>query len=235
MVSPPRNGILQRLPPAYLESLLTRMEVVDLPVPTYFYRGEGTPRYAHFMTSGVASAVANTRNGTSIEVGLTGREGLVEANHLLGPAELPPTEFMLVEGAALRISFGDLQREVRTCEALRLLVLRSVQTHVGVMGQMIACNRLHGLQRRLARWLLMVQDKLGENRFTMTHELLSHMIGVRRSSITVAAGNLQRMNLIGYHWGQIEILDREGLLQAACECYAVVDKLTRPSLILPSR
>ncbi len=226
MIAPHRNGILDMLPRTYRDMLISRMELVDLPISTHLYASEETPRYAHFMTAGVAAAVTLLDNGNGIEVGLTGREGLVEAIHLLGFANLPSVAFVLVKGEALRMSFTDLRNEFNNCEPLRRQILRTVQVQIAILGQMTACNRLHSLQARLARWLLMVQDRVGESRFTLTHEFLSQMVGVRRSTVTVAAGNLQKLKLIGYHWGQIDILDREGLLQAACECYAVVEKLT---------
>jgi CRP-like cAMP-binding protein len=219
------NRLLDSLPADYRRSLLSRMEQVALPIPTTLYRPNTLPKYAHFMTSGVTSIVTFMEDGNGVEVGLVGCEGLVEGFHLLGAAAVPTTGFVQVEGTALRLPFAELQHEFLVSEALRSRVLQFVQAQGLILGQIAACNRLHEVEERLARWLLMVQDRLGQNKFYLTQEFLAEMMGARRTTVTLAAGSLQRSGMIEYRRGHIHILDRESLESAACECYPLVRDL----------
>jgi CRP-like cAMP-binding protein len=219
------NRMLDQLPAPYKASLMARMEAVVLPVPTSIYRPGEAPKYGHFMTSGMTSVVTFMEDGNGVEVGLIGREGLVEGMHLLGSGLLPTTGFIQVDGTALRMPFAELEREFHSSEALRKLILSEVQGQNLVLGQIAACNRLHELEERLARWLLMVSDRLEDDHFVLTQEFLAEMIGARRTTVTLAAGSLQRSGLIEYRRGHIKILDREGLESAACECYPIVRDL----------
>ncbi len=227
------NSLLEALPPEYRRSLLARMEKVNLPIPTNLYLPNEVPRYAHFMMSGVTSIVTFMEDGNGVEVGLIGCEGLVEAFHLLGAARVPTTGFMQITGTAMRMSFSELHKEFLTSEPLRTLVHQSIQGQSLVLSQIAACNRLHEVEERLARWLLMVQDRLGEDKFMLTQEFLAEMIGARRTTVTLAAGSLQRSGLIEYSRGHIHILDREKLETAACECYPIVRDLIR-NLYVPA-
>ena len=157
--------------------------------------------------------------------GLIGREGFPEAFHLLGEAGVPTNAFMQVEGTALRMPFADFHRDFQSIASIRDAVLRFVQSQSLILGQVAACNRLHEVEERLARWLLMVSDRLGESKFHLTQEFLAEMIGAQRSTVTLAAGNLQRSGLIEYRRGNIDIINRPGLEAAACECYPIVRDL----------
>ncbi|ADW69527.1 Crp/Fnr family transcriptional regulator [Granulicella tundricola] len=226
------NRLLEKLPAEYRTTLLARMEAITLPVPVNLYEPGVVPKYAHFMTSGVTSVVTFMEDGNGVEVGLIGREGLVEGMHLLGAGLLPTTGFIQVDGTALRMSFAELRREFQSSEMLRTLILAEVQAQNLVLGQIAACNRLHELEERLARWLLMVSDRLESDHFTLTQEFLAEMIGARRTTVTLAAGSLQRSGLIEYKRGHIKILDREGLESAACECYPIVRDLIETLYLL---
>jgi len=225
MNSPLSNRILRCLPIAMRNSLLERMEEVTLPTSTTLCRPREVPKYAHFMTSGITSVVTFMANGKGVEVGLIGREGLVEAFHLLGPSPSPSTAFLQSQGTALRMPFADLKAEFQSNEPLRALILRFVQSQGMMANQLAACNRLHEIEARLARWLLMVSDRVEGKRFYVTQEFLAEMIGAQRSTVTIAAGSLQRNGYIEYRRGHVHILDREGLERAACECYPVVREL----------
>jgi CRP-like cAMP-binding protein len=205
--------------------LLARLEPVQLPTPTSLYLPHETPKYAHFMTSGIASVVTFMQDGNGVEVGLIGNEGLVEAVHLLGTTKVPTSGFMQVSGSALRMRLEDLRAEFLNCEPLRTVILRCVQGQSLVVTQIAACNRLHEVEERMARWLLMVQDRVGTNEFLLTQEFLAEMIGARRTTVTLAAGSLQRSGLIEYRRGTVRIVDRDGLAEAACECYPIVRKV----------
>ncbi|HWG20386.1 MAG TPA: Crp/Fnr family transcriptional regulator [Terracidiphilus sp.] len=189
------------------------------------YEPDETPKYAHFLTSGVASIVVSMANGASTEVGLWGREGLVESFHLLGDAKIPNRCIVQMESTALRIPFNELQKEFRESEELRSCVLQGVQSQGAILGQLAGCNRLHEAEPRLARWLLMVRDRTESDTFLITQEFLAVMLGARRTTVTAAAGALQRKGLIHYSRGRIHLSDPARLENVACECYPTVRDL----------
>jgi len=217
--------MLMSMPEDLRESLISRMQQVDLPLETVLYKPGGTPSYAHFMTSGIASVVTFMADGRGAEVGFIGREGLVEGINLLGPAKAPTTAFIQVEGTALRIKFAELQSELFRTTPLLKRVLESVQSQGYMLSQLAACNGLHEIEERLARWLLMVRDRVESDKFRLTQEFLAEMLGTRRTSVTLAAGSLQRSGLIKYSRGNIHILNPDELEKKACECYPVVRNL----------
>lgn len=219
------NAILDHLPAAQRKALVARMEIVSLPVETVLLTPGEQPEYAHFMTSGIASVVTYMQDGAAAEVGVIGNEGLVEAMHLLGTASSPTTAFIQVEGSALRIPFKELLSEAFASKALLRGILDFVQRHNFALSQLAACNGLHEIEERLARWLLMVQDRVDSPKFDLTQEFLATMLGTRRTSVTLAAGSLQRSGLIEYRRGHISVLNREKLQSAACECYPIVRDL----------
>ena len=177
------------------------------------------------MTSGMTSVVTFMADGTGAEVGIVGREGLVEAIHLLGPASAPTTAFIQSNGTALRMPFAELQQLFLAHEALAQRILECVQSQGFILSQLAACHGLHEIEERLARWLLMVRDRLESDRFELTQEFLAEMLGARRTSVTLAAGTLQRSGLIKYSRGRIHVVDGPGLEDAACECYPIVRNL----------
>jgi CRP-like cAMP-binding protein len=217
--------VFAALPADYRDSLISRMEEVALPSRTILYQSRQLPKYAHFLTSGIASIVTSQEDGEVVEVGMIGSEGVVEGVHLLGNANISTTGVVQISGTALRIDFANLQKEFLTFEPLRALILQSIQRQYLALGQIAGCNRLHEVEPRLARWLLMIQDRIRSGRFHLTQESLAEAIGARRSSVSLAAGNLQQSGLIEYNRGDIRILDREGLEDAACECYSVIREL----------
>ena len=164
-------------------------------------------------------------DGAGAEVGFIGREGVVEAINLLGSASPPTTAFIQVEGAALRIPYAELQKEMFSTSALFRRILEFVQCHGFILSQLAACNGLHEIEERLARWLLMVQDRVENDKFYLTQEFLAEMLGIRRTSVSAAAGSLQKEGLIAYRRGHIQVLKRAGLEDAACECYPIVRDL----------
>jgi CRP-like cAMP-binding protein len=224
-MAPATNLLFGTLSHSYREFLLSRMKPVSLPVRTVLYEPDETPKYAHFMTSGIASIVSSMSDGASAEVGIWGKEGLVESFHLLGNAKIPTRCFIQMEGTALRMPFKELQREFAESEEFRMAVLQCVQSQGFILGQLAACNRLHEAEQRLARWLLMVRDRVESETYLLTQEFLANMLGARRTTVTAAAGALQRKGLIKYSRGHIHIVDQAGLENAACECYDTVRKL----------
>jgi CRP-like cAMP-binding protein len=225
MNSQASNLLLAALPSGYRSALLPRLKAVSLPLRTVLYEPDETPKFAHFITSGIASIVSTMSDGASAEVGVWGHEGLVESFHLLGNARVPTRCFIQMEATALRMPFKDLQREFQADEGLRDAVLQCVQSQGFILGQLAACNRLHEAEERLARWLLMVRDRVESETYYLTQEFLANMLGARRTTVTAAAGILQRKGLIKYSRGRIKIVDPDGLENAACECYRTVRNL----------
>jgi CRP-like cAMP-binding protein len=198
---------------------------VALPLRTVLYEANETPTHAYFMTSGLASIVTLLADGATVEVNFVGREGMVGAFHLLGPQEVPTNCFVQMESTALKISMADLKDAFEASEEIRQRILENVQQQALTVGQLAACNRLHESQERMARWLLMAQDCTQANVLTITQEFLAEMLGARRTTVTMVAGELQRGGYIEYRRGQIRILDRKGLEAVACDCYRVVKRL----------
>lgn len=221
------NALLSALPKAERDRLMPMLEAVPMPVQTPIFDPGKHPRYVHFMTSGIASIVTEMSVGEGVEVGLIGREGMPECLHLLGPETGVSMCFIQVAGSALRMKFDKFQDIFDQNPAIRGGVLRFIQGQALTVGQLAACNRLHGMEERLARWLLMVADRTGDLDFDITQEFLAEMLGARRSTVTLTAGALQRSGLIKYHRGRIQILDREGLEHVACECLGVTQRLLR--------
>jgi CRP-like cAMP-binding protein len=219
------NQLLGLFPQEYRSFLLSKLEPITLPTGTVLYEAETVPKYAHFMTSGIASVVANMADGSCAEVGIWGMEGLVESFHLLGSSKVPNRCFIQVPASALRMPFATLQKEFRESEEMHRRVLQCVQGQGLILSQHAACNRLHSAEERLARWLLMVADRVASDTYYLTQEFLADMLGARRATVTEAAGALQGRNLIEYRRGHIRILDRKKLEESACECYQIVRNL----------
>lgn len=225
MASPLRNLLLEALANETGPDLIARFEPVSLPFQAVLFEAEETPRYIHFVTSGAASVVATMQDGEIIEVGFTGREGCPEGMYLLGPQTATRKCFVQIEGTALRMRFREFQELYLANPVLNRLIARWVQYEGFMLGQIAACNGLHMVEQRLARWLLMVHDRIGQVHLPLTQDLLGQMLGARRSTVTLAAGNLQRAGLIDYRRGHIWIHNREGLQDVACECYPMLRRL----------
>ena len=219
------NRFLAALSPPARESLLSACTPVSLPLRTSLYEAETTPKYAFFLTSGVASIVTIMPDGNTTEVGLVGFEGLVGSLHLLGPAPVSTSCFVQIEGAALRMPFSHLQKAFRTSEEIRGLALEFVQSQTSTLAQLAACQRLHEAEERLARWLLMSQDRTQSDVLDLTQEFLATMLGAHRTTVTLVAGSLQRSGLIEYQRGRVQILNRANLEAVACECYQITSRL----------
>jgi len=219
------NLLLNSLSPKSRSFLLSRLRPVTLAAREILYEPDEYPKFAHFITSGIASVVGMMSSGASAEVGIWGKEGLVECFHLLGNAHIPTRCFMQIDGSALRMPFKDLQKEFHENEGLRDCILQSVQSQGAIFGQLAACNRLHEAEERLARWFLMVRDRIERDTFYLTQEFLAVMLGSRRTTVTAAAGTLQRKGRIRYSRGRIHIVDPAGLEKEACECYGTVREI----------
>jgi len=173
-----------------------------------------------FPTEGFISLLAQVDNEHAIEVGMVGREGMLGIQLALGVATEPLKALVQGSGQALRISAAAFRRELQVDTALRATIDRYVYVLFAQHARAAACLRFHQIEQRLARWLLMSHDRACCDRFHVTHEFLAYMLGVRRVGVTLAAGALQRRQLITYDRGEMTIVDRAGLADAACSCYA---------------
>ena len=218
------NLLLNALSEESREQLLARSRAVILPLKTILYRPDEPPQYAYFMTSGVASIMTIMQNGESVEVSMIGSEGLVGGFDLLGPAVAHTQCFLQSEGSALRIPLPELRRFFRGSDEIRSRTLEFMQVQIFMLAQIAACHRLHTAEQRLARWLLMVRDRLQSDLLVLTHEFLGEVLGSRRTTVTLVAGALQRKGLIEYSRGRVRILDGELLESTACRCYQIIKR-----------
>jgi len=215
-----RNLILASLPERELRTVGPHLEEVELPFGKVMSDPDQELTHAYFIISGVASLIVNLSDGASVEVASVGREALVGAGGLLRLPREPHTTLIQAEGSAYKIAINNLQKLVNECRTLREAILRNLYIQTSQMAQTAACNRVHEVEQRMARWLLMLQDLVGGDRLHLTHEFLAIMLGTRRTTVTLAAGLLQKDGVINYKRGKVHILDREKLEGAACECYA---------------
>jgi CRP-like cAMP-binding protein len=217
-----RNEVLLGLPESERDTLFPKLSFLALPVGTNLAEKNTTIKFGYFLNDGLASVLSVMANEKSIEVGLCGREGFVGLPLTVGFTTSPAQIVMQIGGSGFRVSGTDLVTVLRRCPNLALALAR-LSHEMGLQAaQVAACNRLHEMDERLARWLLMSQDRLDGNVVPLTQDYLSHMLGTRRASVTVAAGMLQKAGLITYKRGAVTIEDRTRLEEACCECYGVL-------------
>ena len=214
------NALLSALPPGERERL--RLERVSSEIKDVVYESNGPISHVYFPLSGVYSLVVVMQDGLTVEAATVGNEGMVGMPVFLGADKSPHRAFCQIPAESLRTTADDFRAEVGRGGALDAVMRRYNQALVNQMAYSVACNRLHSVEERMCRWLLMSHDRVGEDRFPLTQEFLAQMLGVRRPSVTVTAGVLQKAGLIAYTRGQVIILDRGGLEESSCECYAVV-------------
>lgn len=228
----PRNCLLAALPAAELAQLWPRLQPVGLELRQTLHLPEQPIETCYFPEAGWISMMAALEDGDAAEVGLVGREGMVGLP-ILHADTLSDLEAVVQQpGKALALSSADLRIELDRLPVFRTLLLRYSLAHHMQVARTAACNGRHAVEQRLARWLLMGHDRADADSYAMTHEFLSMMLGIRRAGVTVAAGALQQAGLIRYTRGQMNIVDRPGLEDAACECYGasrrVFDRLFHP-------
>jgi CRP-like cAMP-binding protein len=229
--SPKKNHLLAALPKADYQRLLPHFESVPLPLGWSVYESGSRMEYVFFPVEGIVSLLNVMENGTTAEIAVTGREGLIGIALFMGGESTPSRAVVQSAGHAYRLSADTLMREFERGGALQQLMLRFTQALITQMAQTAVCNRHHSVEQQLCRWVLLSLDRLPSNELDMTQELIANMLGVRREGVTQAAGVLQRAGLIQYHRGHITVLDRPKLEHRVCECYAVVKRETDRLLI----
>jgi CRP-like cAMP-binding protein len=221
------NKILRKLPRKEYNAVFPRLVWVDLPIHTVLNHEAKSIEYGYFINEGLASILTVMAGGKSVEVGLTGEEGFVGLPLVAGFKSSSTRVIIQIDGSAFRISAKDLVRLLRECPVLERSLQQCSQSMALQSTQVAACNRLHDVNQRLARWLLMSQDRVGGDVVGLTQEFLAHMLGTRRASVTVAAGVLQKAGLIAYTRGEVAIRDRAGLESATCECYDSINRQSK--------
>ena len=217
-----RNSLLAALLATEYRRLLPRLEHLTLKRGAIVYRADQEIEHVYFPEEAVIAMVDTTDDGRTIEVGVIGREGIVGINIFLGGVITPDKAIVQLPGGAMRMKARDLRKEVRFGSPLQRLLLDYTRTFLAVISQSVACSQHHSVEQRLARWLLTMNDYAGSREFLMVQESISAMLGVRRVSITDAAGKLQAAALIGYHRGRVSVLDKPGLEKQSCECYRFI-------------
>jgi len=226
----PGNKLIELLPRRERLRLLASCDPVELKFGATLAQAGKPISHVYFPVDGFVSLVTALGGKPVLEVGMVGREGMVGTEVVLGVLRAPTNSLVQGAGLAQRMSVAAFRRELSRNEPLKRGLNRYLYVRMTQFAVAAACLRFHLIGHRLARWLLMTQDRAHADHFRVTHEFLAYMLGVRRVGVTIAAGALQGRGLISYSRGQLIVLDRRGLENAACECYAS-DRHTYQSLI----
>jgi CRP-like cAMP-binding protein len=233
MPPPTANRLLAALPEAEYQGLLPHLEPFALPLGLTLYESGTQLSHVYFPTDGFVSLLCVMEDGSSGEIAVTGSEGAVGISLFIGGGQTTDRAVVLCSGHAYRLRAGYVMQEFERGGSLQHILLRFTQALITQMAQTAVCNRLHSVDQQLCRWLLLGLDRVPDNQINMTQRLIADMLGVRRESVTAAAGQLQSAGLISYRRGRITVLDRPALEKRVCECYAVVKRETER--LLPRR
>jgi CRP-like cAMP-binding protein len=219
---PGENHLLAALATDEQARLYPHLQLVDMPLASVLYESGDVLRYVYFPIDCVVSLLYVLADGASAEIAVVGNDGLIGIALFMGGDTTPSRAIVQVAGSAYRLHGNFLKDEFRRNGNLHATFLRYTQALITQMAQTAVCNRHHSVDKQLCRWLLLSLDRVSTNHLVMTQELIANMLGVRREGVTEAAGKLQRLGVIRYTRGQIEVLDRPRLEALCCECYAVV-------------
>src|SRR6187401_181030 len=221
-IEPVENRLLAALPRDEYDRLQPQLQQVSFDLGEVVYEFGGHLDYVYFPTTAIVSLLYTMENGATAEMGLTGNDGVVGIALFMGGGTMPNRAVVQSAGGALRMKAKILKDEFALGGKFQRLLLRYTQALITQISQTAVCNRLHSVEQQLSRWLLLSHDRLNTDELVMTQELIADMLGVRREGVTVAAGRLQDAGAISYVRGRIQILDRQKLEEAVCECYRVV-------------
>jgi CRP-like cAMP-binding protein len=224
--APEQNQLLAALPMEAQQRLRPHLELVEMPLGEVLYESGESSRQVYFPTNSIVSLLYVMENGASAEISVVGNEGIVGIAVFMGGESTTSRALVQSAGYAYRLAGQRLKDEFNRHADLQVLMLRYTQALITQMAQTAVCNRHHTIDQQLCRWLLLSLDRLRSTELTMTQELIANMLGVRREGVTDSAGKLQRLGVIDYHRGRIEVLDRKKLETLSCECYAVVKRET---------
>ena len=216
-----RNTILLRLPEEEFEAIQPHLHFVPLSLSTCLLREHETIDSVYFMNRGIASMLVETDDGRSVEVGVSGREDMVGLTLAAGLDIFPHNVIVQVPGDGFQVDSAVIRRAMESLPGLRRILVRQLGIRSLQFAQNAACNRLHNIRQRLARWLLVTHDRLDSDVITTTHDFLSKMIGTDRPTVSVAVAEFEREGLITRSRGAIQIVNRAGLEEQSCVCYRV--------------
>ena len=226
--TPNQNLLLAALPQADRDRLLPILEIVPLKLKGFLHRPGEAIEHVYFPAGGFCSVVTVLEDGSMVEVATIGREGMVGISAMIQGR--PVVSATMVQGAAdvcYRMTASAFRTELERRGPFYHLLILYAQALTDFIMQSTACNAVHSVEQRLARWLLMAQDRMGANEFPLTQEFLAMMLGATRPTVTVVAGTLQRAGLISYHRGRVKVISRTKLEASACECYRTTTRLLR--------
>ena len=232
---PIRNKILLAMTDAEFHVIRPHLEYVALPSHLRLHESHQTFQFVYFPNEGLISLVVAMANGKTVEAGIVGSEGITGLPAIVGLSRSPLREVMQIGGDGFRVKIRDLKKTLVSAPDLRRILERYTMMLGFHVAQTAACNRLHDVDQRLARWLLMAHDRVEAGAIRITHDFLATMLGTDRPTVSLAAGLLQRMNIIKYSRGAVKILNRGALENQACECYAVIQRYALISPPLPDR
>lgn len=218
-----KNHLLAALPEDDFLQLQPKLEPVSFKLGTALYESGDRLDYAYFPTTAIISMLYIMENGSTAEIGVVGNDGVLGMALYMGGDTTTSRAIIQSAGECFKISAKDLKDEFARGGEFQKLLLRYTQALMTQISQTAVCNRLHPIEQQLCRWLLLSHDRLDSNKLVMTHDLISNMLGVRREGVTLAAQKLAERGLIKNTRGTITLIDRQGLENAVCECYQVVN------------
>jgi CRP-like cAMP-binding protein len=218
------NHILLAIPDSEYQLLRPHLKTVDLPHHTSLHEPNHKLDFAYFLNAGLVSLIVVTREGKTVEVGVVGIEGVVGTPAVVGLNRSPHRAVVQIPGRGLRIDVEAMRAVLPSTPTLNMLLNRYAVIQGMQAAQTAACNRLHTIEQRLSRWLLIMQDRVDSGTLAITHDFLATMLGTDRPTVSLAAGVLQRKELILCSRGAVKVLNRKGLEETACECYSVMQQ-----------
>ena len=221
---PVSNVILLAIPDDEFAGIRPGLEYVDLPTHTVLQEPKQKLEFAYFLNSGMTSLVFKTNGGESVEVGVVGNEGFTPIPAAAGLRRTPHQAVMQVGGEGFRLPVDALEEALKTSPQLQSVMNRYAAVHGMQVAQTAGCNRLHDLDKRLARWLLLTQDRVGSGLLRITHDFLAMMLGTDRPSVSLAAAAMRKKRIIEYTHGAVKVLNRKKLESSACECYGLIQQ-----------
>jgi CRP-like cAMP-binding protein len=219
---PVSNAILLSIPKEEFDAIRPHLQFAPLPQRLRLHEANQKLEDAYFLNRGMVSLVFTTQQGESVEVGVVGKEGFTPIPVAAGVRRSPHRAVMQIGGEGFKIGVSELATALQTSPVLQSMLNRYAAVHGMQVAQTAGCNRLHDIEQRLSRWLLLAQDRVGSGLLRITHDFLAMMLGTDRPSVSLAAGGLQKKRIIEYSRGSVRILNRKKLESSACECYGII-------------
>jgi len=219
----PKNYLLAALPAGEFKRVQSNLSPVSFKLGEVLYESGDKMNYVYFPTTAIVSLLYIMENGATAEIGIVGNDGLIGVSLFMGGDTTTSRAIIQSAGDAFKMNAKDLKDAFALGGAFQQMLLRYTQALITQISQTAVCNRLHSLEQQLCRWLLLSHDRLESDKLVMTHDLISNMLGVRREGVTLAAQKLAKRKLIKNVRGTITVIDRQGLEEAVCECYEVVN------------